>query len=172
MVDILHKVGITSSSPDAAYKALTRLEGLFRLVDDRHARGNQSRRRNPVPLWGRRHRHPGSRASPLRARAVAGGRWAPGMDRHKSKFRPPAGRRLDHCPLQARGLEGAGGVHAPLQHQMGGLSLESEVTARNREKRRRAKRYQARQLGIKLHRLTPFPSLNRLSYTWTPEQNR
>lgn len=28
MVDILHKVGIKSSSPDAAYKALTTLEGL------------------------------------------------------------------------------------------------------------------------------------------------
>src|SRR5260221_12100723 len=28
MVDILHKVGIKSSSPDAAYKALTTLDGL------------------------------------------------------------------------------------------------------------------------------------------------
>jgi hypothetical protein len=31
-------------------------------------------------------------------------------------------KRLDHCPLQTPRLEGAGGVHAPLQHQVGSLS--------------------------------------------------
>src|ERR1700676_2004423 len=39
-------------------------------------------------------------------------------------------------------------VHASLQHQMGCLSAEPEVTARNRERRSCAKRHQARRLGI------------------------
>src|SRR5229473_1539642 len=73
------------------------------------------------------------------------------MDWHKSKLGSQAGRRLDHRPLQTTRLEGAGGVHAPLQHQVGGLSVEPEVASRNRKRRAPSKRYQARQLGIKPH---------------------
>ena len=39
MADILHRVGIKSSS-DEVYKALATREGLAVLVDERHARGN------------------------------------------------------------------------------------------------------------------------------------
>src|SRR5260221_7235482 len=73
------------------------------------------------------------------------------MDRHKGKFRIQIGWRLDHRLLQTPGLEGAGGVHAPLQHQVGGLSAEPEVASRNRRRRPRAERYQARKLGVKPH---------------------
>src|SRR5580693_7700918 len=70
------------------------------------------------------------------------------MDRNKNQFRPQPEWRLDGCSFQAPGLEGAGGVHAPLQHQMGGLSLKPEVASRNRQRRSLAERNQARQLGI------------------------
>ena len=50
MPDILHKVGIKSSSLDNVYKALATVEGLSQLVDVRHARRKQGRWRTPVPL--------------------------------------------------------------------------------------------------------------------------
>jgi hypothetical protein len=46
------------------------------------------------------------------------------------------------------GLEGARGIHAPLQHQVGGLPAEPQVPPRNRQRRAVAKRDQARHLGI------------------------
>jgi hypothetical protein len=50
MVDILHKVGIKSSSLDDAYKALTTLKGLSGWWTNDTRGGRQSRRRAPVPL--------------------------------------------------------------------------------------------------------------------------
>src|SRR6202051_4174712 len=91
------------------------------------------------------------------------------MDRHQGKFRSQTGSRLDHHSFQAPGLEGAGRVHAPLQHQMGGLSPEPEVAARNRERGALAERDQARQLRIapasikgEARKLTLFSNPNRL----------
>src|SRR6266849_6526507 len=83
---------------------------------------------------------------------MASGRRTRRMDRHKNKLGAQTGRRLDHRPLQAPRLEGAGGVHAPLQHQVGGLSAEPKVASRNRERWPLAKRNQARQLGVKPNR--------------------
>src|ERR1700704_5756347 len=83
---------------------------------------------------------------------MASGRRARRMDRHKSKLGAQRRRRLYHRPLQTPRLEGAGGVHAPLQHQVGSLSDEPEGASRNRERPPRAKRYQDRQLELKPHR--------------------
>src|ERR1700682_5767361 len=66
------------------------------------------------------------------------------MDRHKNQLGAHTGWRLHHRPLQTPGLEGAGGVHAPVQQQVGRLSDEPEVASRNRERCRLAKRYQDR----------------------------
>src|ERR1700733_1337547 len=78
------------------------------------------------------------------------------MDRHNNKFRSRSEIRLDRRPVQTPGLAATGGVHAPLQHQVGGLSAEPEVTARNRQRYPLAERNQARQLGI-----VPPPSRER-----------
>src|SRR5262245_63351549 len=71
------------------------------------------------------------------------------MDGYQDQLGPPTRMRLDDHPVQARRLEGAGGVHAPLQHQMGCLPDQPEVAARNRSGWSLAERDQARQLGIK-----------------------
>src|SRR5713226_874734 len=83
---------------------------------------------------------------------MASGRRARRMDRHKSKLGAQTGRRLYHRPLQTPRLEGACGIHAPLQHQVGDLSDEPKVASRNRERCPRARRYQDRQLELKRHR--------------------
>ena len=57
----------------------------------------------------------------------------------KVSFELKTGGRLHHRSLQAPGLEGAGGVHAPLQHQVGGLSDEPEVAGRNGKGRPRTR---------------------------------
>src|SRR5258708_5212725 len=80
---------------------------------------------------------------------MASGRRAQRMDRHTSQLGAQTGRRLYHRPFQTPRLEGAGGVHAPLQHQVGDLSDESKVASRNRERRPRAQRHQDRQLELK-----------------------
>ncbi len=36
MVDILHRIGVENSSPEAVYDALTTIEGLVGLVGQRH----------------------------------------------------------------------------------------------------------------------------------------
>ena len=46
----------------------------------------------------------------------------------KVSFGPQTGGRLHHSPLQTPGLEGAGGVHAPLQHQVGSLFPQPQVS--------------------------------------------
>ena len=49
MVDILHRIGVTSS-PDDVYAALTTIDGLAELVDGGHRGRQRHRRRDPVPL--------------------------------------------------------------------------------------------------------------------------
>src|ERR1700727_3686646 len=66
----------------------------------------------------------------------------------ENQLRPQTKWRLDCYSVQARRLEGAGGIHAPLQHQVGGLPAEPQVASRNRQRCPMAKRNQARQLGI------------------------
>jgi len=58
MVDILHKVGIKSSSLVAVYRALTTLDG-FPAGGPPTPRAKQGRRRAAVSLWRRRFRHEG-----------------------------------------------------------------------------------------------------------------
>ena len=50
MADILHRVGIKSSSLDDAYKALTTREGLSAWWTNNTQGEKQSRRSDPVPL--------------------------------------------------------------------------------------------------------------------------
>ncbi len=53
-----------------------------------------------------------------------------------------------HRPLQTPGLERAGGVHAPLQHQVGDLPDELEVAGGNRQGCSQPQRHQDRQLEL------------------------
>src|SRR3984885_7249758 len=89
---------------------------------------------------------------------MAGDRRARRVGRHKDKFRSQAKRRLDHRALQTPRLEGTGGVHASLQHQMGCLPAQLKVASRNRERCPVAKRNQARQLGITERTMKDFMS--------------
>jgi hypothetical protein len=132
MLDILHKVEIKSSSQSDVYKALTTVEGLSAwwtnntqgeskvggVLQFRFGAGGFDMKVLEL--------HPTIHV------LMAGGRGAQRMDRHKDRFRPKAARRLDHRSFQTPGLETAGGVHAPLQYQVGSLSAELKVTSRNR----------------------------------------
>ena len=152
MVDILHRVGI-KSSPDDVYKALTTREGL-------------------AAWWTNDTQGESKVGGVLQFRFSADGAEIGGFDMKvleldpakrvlwqvvdgpeewigtKDQLRSQAGRRLCHRPLQAPGLEGAGGIHAPLQHQVGDLSDEPEVAPRNRERRPQPERRQDRQLEL------------------------
>ena len=132
MADILHKVGIKSASPGDAFKALTTLEGLS-------------------GWWTNDTRGDTKPGGTIQFRFGAGG-----IDMKVLELDPA--RRVEwlvvdgpqewigtkvsfdlrqegdwtivlHRPVQATRLEGAGRVHAPLQHQMGRLPLEPEVVA-------------------------------------------
>ena len=65
MVDILHRVGVKTPTPDEVYDALTTVDGLAGWwTDDTKGRRRRRRRaRVPVPA-GRRLRHGGARAEP------------------------------------------------------------------------------------------------------------
>ena len=155
MVDILHRVGI-KSSPDEVYEALTSREGL--------AAWWTSDTQGESKVGGAlkfRFSSGGSEIGgfdmkvlelqPAKRVAVASGRRTPGVDRHQDKFRSQAIRRLIHRPLQAPGLEGAGRIHAPLQHQVGRLSDEPEVARGNPERQPQPERhqYQRRRAGLR-----------------------
>ena len=64
----------------------------------------------------------------------------------------PLHRAAREVALRTIKMEGAGGIHAPLQHQVGSLSDEPKGASRNRERRPRAKRYQDRQQELRPHR--------------------
>ena len=51
--------------------------------------------------------------------------------------------------VQPPGLEGTGGVHAPLQHQVGDLPDEHEVASRNRERHSQPERRPDQQLALR-----------------------
>ena len=123
MADILHRVGI-KASPDEVYQALTTRDGLAAWwtndTDGESNVGGMLRFRfsaNGSDIGGFEMKvlelHPARRV----LWQVVGG--PAGMDRHQDQLRPQAGRRPLHRSLQAPGLEGAGGIHAPLQHQVG-----------------------------------------------------
>jgi hypothetical protein len=132
MPDILHKVGIKSTSLDEVYSALATVEGLSRWWT--------SDTRGDSKVGGDLQFRFGDGGFDMKGLELNPGKrvlWQVGrrprrMARHQNKLRSQTERRLDRCSVQASRLEGAGGVHAPLQHQMGGVSAESEVAARNR----------------------------------------
>ena len=62
-------------------------------------------------------------------------------------------------PFRTPGLEGARRVHVPLQHEVGGLSVEPQVAPRIREGIPRAKRHQDRQLELTAVKKRRFPFL-------------
>ena len=132
MPDILHKVGIKSSSLDDVYKALTTLEGLS-------------------AWWTTDTRGESKVGGVLQFRFGAGGFDMKVLELHPArrvlwqvvdgpeewigtKISFDLEQRGDWTIVlfKHRGLEGAGGVHAPLQHQVGRLSAEPEVASRNR----------------------------------------
>jgi hypothetical protein len=85
MVDILHKVGIKSSSQNDVYKALTTVEGLSAWwTNDTQGESNVG----GVLLFRFGAGGFGMKvlASSRQARAMAGGRRTRRMDRHKNKF--------------------------------------------------------------------------------------
>ena len=151
MPDILHKVGIKSSSLNDVYKALATVEGLS-------------------GWWTSDTQGESKVGGVIQFRFGAGGFDMKVLELQPAKrvlwqvvdgpeewigtkisFDLKQERRLDDRPLQAPGLEGTGGVHAPLQHQVGRLPAEPEVASRNRQRCSLAERDQARQLGIGRH---------------------
>jgi hypothetical protein len=110
MVDILHKVGIKSSSQNDVYQALTTIDGL-------------------CGWWTADTQGDTRVGGVLKFRFAAGG-----FDMKVLELHPAAGR-LDHRALQAPRVGRAGGVHASLQHQVGCLSVEPQVVAGNRQGR-------------------------------------
>jgi hypothetical protein len=138
--NILHKVGIKSSSPNDVYSALTKLEGLFPPVDDHHTRGKQGRRRAPVPLRCRRFRHEGARAS---TRKVVDGpqEWI-GTKIASILSRKATGPSSSLSTKSGRSRSSSCIIAGPNR----GVSPELEVASRNREACSLAQRDQARQL--------------------------
>ena len=135
MPDILHRVEIkVFAGRHLSGAGHARRAG--RLVDHRHARRLRGRRSHQVPLRvARRLRHEGARARPgerVLWQVVDGPAEWIGT---KVELRPQAGRRLHRRVVQAPGVEGAGRVHAPLQHEVGGVPDEHEGVGRNRERR-------------------------------------
>ena len=138
MADILHRVGI-KSSPDEVFKALTTREGL-------------------AAWWTNNTQGEGKVGGVLKFRFSAAGSEIGGFDMKvlelqpaklvlwqvvdgpqewigtKIRFDLKQVRRPCHRPLQTPGLEGGGGVHAPLQHQVGDLSDEPEGACGNPER--------------------------------------
>jgi uncharacterized protein YndB with AHSA1/START domain len=128
VVDILHKVGIKSSSVNDVYKALNTCEGLS-------------------AWWTNDTQGESKVGGVLQFRFGAGGfdmkvlELQPGkrvlwqvVDGPEEWIGTKVSfdlkqRRLDHRSLQAPRLEGAGRVHAPLQHQVGGLSAELKIAS-------------------------------------------
>ena len=129
MVDILHRVGVETATPEKVYDALTTVEGLAGWwTDDTTGSadvGGVLEFRFPVGGFDMEV----VELRAVRARGVAGRRRPRGVDRHDDRLGPPPGRRLHDRAVQAPGLEGAGGVHAPLQHQVGLVPDEPEVAA-------------------------------------------
>jgi uncharacterized protein YndB with AHSA1/START domain len=131
MVDILHKVGIQSSSQNDAYKALTTVDGLS-------------------AWWTNDTQGESKVGGVIKFRFGAGGfdmkvlelqpgkhvRWQV-IDGPKEWIDTTISFDLRQEGIwtlnsfQAPRLARAGGVHVPLQHQVGGLSAELEVAARN-----------------------------------------
>jgi uncharacterized protein YndB with AHSA1/START domain len=154
VVDILHKVGIKSSSQNDVYKTLTTVEGLS--------------------AWWTNDTRGESNVGGVLLFRFGGG----GFDMKVLELQPAKrvlwqvvdwpeewiGTKISWDLKQEddwtiilfkhEGVEGAGGVHAPLQHQVGGLSAKPKVASRNREGRPPSKRCQARQVGIKTRPLT------------------
>jgi hypothetical protein len=128
MVDILHKVGIKASSQDDAYKALSTIKGLS-------------------GWWTTNTQGESKVGGVIQFRFGAGG-----FDMKVLELDPPkrvlwstdpkngsARKSVSTSDRRATGpssssnirVEGAGGVHASLQHQVGGLSAEPKVGSRN-----------------------------------------
>ena len=134
MPNILHKVGIRSSSLDDVYRTLITVEGLSRWWT--------SDTRGESKVGGVIQFRFGSGGFDMKVLELQPGKrvlWQVVDEPEewlgtKNKLRPQTERRLDHRPLQARGLEGAGGIHAPLQHQVGGFPAEPQVAARKRQR--------------------------------------
>jgi hypothetical protein len=131
MVDILHKVGIKSSSLDDVYKALTTLEGLSAWWTTRHAGeskvGGVLQFRFGAGGFDMKVLELRSR----QARAVAGGRGARRMDRHNDKLRlkqKATGPSSSSNTRAGRSRWSSCTIAAP----SGGLSAEPEVASRNR----------------------------------------
>ena len=72
MVDILHRIGVENSSPEAVYDALATIEGLVGLVGQRHVGHVRGRRRDPVPVRARWLRHGRARAGARQGGALGG----------------------------------------------------------------------------------------------------
>ena len=132
MPDILHKVGIKSSSLDDTYKALATREGLS-------------------TWWTTDTRGESKIGGVLQFRFGAGGFDMKVLELHTAKrvlwqvIDGPeewVGTKISFDLKQEgdwtivlfkhQGLEGAGGVHAPLQHEVGSLSAEPKVVSGNR----------------------------------------
>ena len=133
------QVGVKNATPEKVYDALTTVEGLAGWwTDDTKGSGGRRRRAGvPVPAVGGFDMEvvelqPSERVA---WRVVDGPEEWIGYD---DRLGPPPGRRLHDRAVQAPGLEGAGGVHAPLQHQVGLVPDEPEVAGGDRRGRTRA----------------------------------
>ena len=113
MVDILHRVGVKTSTPEKVYDALTTVDGL-------------------AGWWTADTRGSGDVGGVLEFRFLPGG-----FDMEVLETRPSERVvwRVVDGPEEwvgtTVGLEGARGVHAPLQHQVGLVPDEPQVARRD-----------------------------------------
>src|SRR6185369_12903215 len=128
MVDILHRVGIKASSKEV-YEALATRDGL-------------------AGWWTTSTKGNSELGGVMEFRFSADGREIGGFDMKVLELRPEAGRRLLHRALQAPGMEGTGGVHAPLLHEVGDLPDEPEGAGRDGQGGAQPGRRQDQQLAL------------------------
>ena len=152
MVDILHRVGIKASSEEV-YKALVDARRAGGLVDDRHARGRQAWRRHQVPFQRRRSRdrrlrHEGARARPAERVLWQVSDGPAEWIGTKVRFALKQEGEYSIVLFEHRGLEGTGGVHAPLQHEVGDLPDEPESAGRDRQRGAQPRRRPDQQLAL------------------------
>ena len=129
--------GVVTPTPEKVYEALTTVDGLAgwwtedttRQPATSAACWSSGSRRSAASTWR-------SSSSSRRKRVTLAGRRRPrGVGRHDDRLGAAPGRRLHDRAVHARGLAGAGGVHAPLQHEVGLVPDEPEVARGDRRGR-------------------------------------
>ena len=141
MVDILHRVGVETASPDGGLRGAHHGRRPRRLVDRRDDRRPRGRRHARVPVHPRRLRHGGRRARARRAGPLAGRRRPAGVGRHAR--RAATSRQVDDYTIVLFKHEGWEEPVEFMHHCSTKWAIvpdEPQVAGRDRHRRARAAR--------------------------------